>query len=348
MRHTASFNGTGVSGHRSASRRRHRISVLSSSCVVICTMLVVPRDCETATLDTELGDEFETERRRLQGPALQATLLPGEAHPWLQGPRLRASLADGGRIEIREFSGDVVRARALDATSDSETLMSLEPAALVGMQWTESRCEEETCRRVAFRVAAAAPDDSENTMPARTSNRDTWLYRVEYAEISTPGEDDWKSACSHQPGGDDMGLFVDGRWSADGAWHAGGYTFSCPRGAVAKCARSWGYKPWKTLASPEHGPVPLQGLHAACTRAARADYCGDGVSHTREGVLIGMSDRYGFNPHALRRDIEAAFDESGAVRVHAWRLPDRAPACHIDLTDRTDAGGADGLIEVWH
>lgn len=346
MRHTASFNGTGVSGHHSASRRRHRISVLSSSCVVICTILVVPRDCETATLDTGQSDDFETERRRLQGPAVQATLLPGEAHPWLQGPRLRASLANGGRIEIMEFSGDVVHAHKLDDASDSGMSLRLEPTELVGMQWTESRCEEDTCRRVAFRVAAAAPDDTENTMPAHGSNRDTWLYRVEYAEISEPGEDGWNNACSDEPGSDDMGLFVDGRWSADGAWHAGGYTFSCPRGAVAKCTRSWGYKPWKTLASPEHGPVPLQALHAACTRAARADYCGDGVSHTREGFLIGMSDRYGFNPYALRRgDVEATFDESGAVRVHDWRLPDLAPACHAE---RTAAAATDGLIEVWH
>lgn len=344
MRHTASFSGTGVSGHHSVSRRRHRISALSSACAVLCTILVIPRDCETATLQAE--EDYETDRRRLQGPALQATLLPGEAQPWLQGPALRASLPDGTRIEISEFAGDVVHARALDHASDTRTNLRLHPAELVGMQWTESRCEEETCRQVAFRVAAAAPDDTENTMPAHGSNRDTWLYRVEYAE-SSRGED-WRNACSGEPGEDmdrDMGLFVDGRWSADGAWHAGGYTFSCQRGAVAKCARSWGYKPWKTLASPEHGPVSLQALHAACTRAARADYCGDGVSHTREGIPIGMNDRYGFNAQALRRgDVEATFDEHGAVRVHAWRLPDLAPACRAE---RGAAAGTDGLIDVW-
>jgi hypothetical protein len=342
MWHTASFSGTGVSGHCSGSRRRHRISVLASSCVVLCATLVVPRDCEMATLDTG-QDEFEIERRRLQGPALQATLLPGEAHPWLQGRDLRAALADGRRVEIVAFAGDVAHARALDGTPDDRSDLRLDPADLVGMRWTEARCEEDSCRRLAVRVAAAAPDDTENTMPAHGSNRDTWLYRVEYAETAAPGEDDWMNACAHEPGSD-MGLFVDGRWSADGAWQAGGYTFSCARSAVAKCARSWGYKPWKTLASPAHGLVSLQPLHAACTRAARADYCGDGVPHTREGILIGMSDRYGFNPAALRHgDVEAVFDEHGAVRMHGWRLPDLAPTCAIEPATADSAG----LIEVW-
>jgi hypothetical protein len=308
--------------------------------VVLCATLVAPRDCETATLDPGQEDEYQAEHRRLQGPALQATLLPGAAQPWLQGHGLRAALADGTHVEIVAFAGDEVQARALD----SGTSLRLEPGDLVGMQWTEARCEEDACRQVAFRIAAAAPDRTENTMPAHGSNRDTWLYRVEYAGSTASGAEDWKNACAGEPGSNDMGLFVDGRWSAAGAWQAGGYTFSCPRGAVAKCARSWGYKPWKTLASPAHGRVSLQPLHAACTRAARADYCGDGVSYTREGILVGMSDRYGFNPPAPRRSaIEAAFDESGAVRVLDSRLPDRAPACEIDRT----AADTAGLIEVW-
>jgi hypothetical protein len=296
-----------------------------------------------AALDPGQRGEFETAHRRLQGPALQATLLAGEKNPWLQGDGLRAVLADGTRIEIVAFSGDVVQARALDRAPGGRASLPLDPADLVGMRWSEARCEENECRHIAFRVAAAAPDHTENTMPAHGNNRDTWLYRVEYAETAAPGQDDWTNACSHAPGSDDMGLFVDGRWSADGAWRAGGYTFSCPRGAVAKCARSWGYKPWKTLASPEHGMVSLQPLHAACTRAARADYCGDGESHTREGVLIGMSDRYGFNPPAPRGEVEAAFDERGAVRMHGWRLPDLAPSCEIERT----AADRVGLVEVW-
>ena len=214
------------------------------------------------------------------------------------------------------------------------------------MQWTESRCEGDACSRWTFRVASAAPDDTENTMPEHGSNRDTWLYRVEHTAVPEPGAPEtqgWQDACADEPGGG-MGLFVDGRWDSDGAWRADGYTFSCARGVIAKCVRSWGYKPWKTLTT-DHGHVSLHPLHLACTRAARADYCGDGTPHTREGVLIGMSDGHGFNPRAGRaHDTEATFDQHGALRVHDWRIPALAPACR---PARTPSASALDVIEVW-
>lgn len=305
-------------------------------------MLVAPQTCEAAALE----NDFHTADHRVQGPSLQATLLPDEAGDWLQGDRLHASLADGTRVEITRFEGDIVHAQALarDGALEPATPLRLHPAELVGMQWTESRCEDDTCSRWTLRIASAAPDDTENTMPEHRSNRDTWLYRVEHTALPAPEAHDWQDECSDEPGDSGLGLFVDGRWDADGTWQAGGYTFSCARGAIAKCARSWGYKPWKTLTS-DHGAVPLQSLHLACTRAARADYCGDGIPHTREGVLIGMSDGHGFNPRTFRDgDIEAIFDQQGATRVHDWRIPELAPACR---PARTPPASAMDIIEVW-
>jgi hypothetical protein len=305
-------------------------------------MLAAPRTCEAAALE----NSFHTTDHRVQGPSFQATLLPGEAGGWLQGERLHVSLADGTRVEITGFEGDVVHAHTLDEAQEPGTPLRLHPAELVGMQWTESRCEGDTCSRWTFRVASAAPDDTENTMPDHGSNRDTWLYRVEHTAMSAPEAPEtqgWQDACADEPGAG-MGLFVDGRWDSAGAWHAGGYTFSCARGAIAKCARSWGYKPWKTLTT-DHGRVSLHPLHLACTRAARADYCGDGTPHTREGVLVGMSDGHGFNPRAGREGtIEALFDQQGALRVHDWRIPALAPACR---PARTAPASALDVIEVW-
>lgn len=348
MRHATSLTSTGPSAsrHRSSSRSaRHRLSLALSSGVALFAVLLAPRDCEPAMLEETEEDPIETERRRLQGPSLQAPLLPGEAGG-LHGARLHASLADGTRIEITRFEGDIVHAHAIarDGAPEPATPLRLHPAELVGMQWTESRCEGATCSRWTLRIASAAPDDTENTMPEHRSNRDTWLYRVEHTALPAPEAHDWQDACSDEPGDSGMGLFVDGRWDAGGTWHAGGYTFSCARGAIAKCARSWGYKPWKTLTS-DHGAVPLQSLHLACTRAARADYCGDGIPHTREGVLIGMSDGHGFNPRTFRDgDVEAIFDQQGATRVHDWRIPALAPTCH---PARAASASAMDIIEVW-
>jgi hypothetical protein len=342
MRHAASFTSTGTSAprHRSSSRSiQHRLSLALSSGVALFTVLVAPRTCEAAVFE----DDLDVGKHRPQSPSLQATLLPEPAQ-WLQGERLRASLADGMHIEITRFDGDVVHAHALDGALEPGTALRLHPADLVGMQWTESRCERDTCSRLTFRIASAAPDETENTMPEHASNRDTWLYRVEHTAMPAPEEHDWQDACADEAGDSGMGLFVDGRWGPDGTWQADGYTFSCPRGVIAKCARSWGYKPWKTLAS-DSGPVFLHSLHLACTRAARADYCGDGIPHTREGVLIGMTDGHGFNPRSSGHgDIEAIFDEQGAIRVHGWRIPDLEPACR---PARGLAASAADIIEVW-
>jgi hypothetical protein len=349
MRHAASFTSTGPSAspRRSSSRLfRHRLLRALSAGAALFTVLVAPGDCEPAMLEASEEDPPETDGRRFQGPSLQATLLPDETGEWLQGERLHASLADGRRVEITGFEGDVVHALARDDAQEPGTLLRLHPAELAGMQWTESRCEGDTCSRWTFRVASAAPDDTENTMPEHGSNRDTWLYRIEHTAMPAPGARDWQNACAEEPG-DGVGLFVDGRWGSDGTWHAGGYTFSCARGAIAKCARSWGYKPWKTLPT-DHGHVSLHSLHLACTRAARADYCGDGTPHTREGVLVGMSDGHGFNPGAGRdRDREALFDQQGALRVHDWRIPDLAPACRPARTPAASAPDVIDVIEVW-
>jgi hypothetical protein len=358
MRHAASFTSIGRSASRpqSAFRRgRHRKSLALSSGTALFAVLLAPGTCDSEVVRRNQDIGTQSDQHHIQGPFLQATRLPDAPEPLLQGQRLHASLSDGRRVEITGFDGDVVHAVELDAGSLGAVApgvraggasLRLLPAELVGMQWTESRCEDDACTSVQLRVAAAAPDDTENTMPAHPSNRDTWLYRVEHTTMPSPAEDDWQGACADEPGGDmDMGLFVDGRWAPDGTWQAGGYTFSCPRGAIAKCARSWGYKPWKTLASPAHGPVSLRALHVACTRAARADYCGDGVPHTREGVLVGMSDGYDFNPRAPRGSkAEASFDEHGAVRVHHWRIPALAPACH---PARPITGNAAQRIDVW-
>jgi hypothetical protein len=56
---------------------------------------------------------------------------------------------------------------------------------------------------------------------------------------------------------------------------------------LAKCAR-WGYRPWQS-----YNGVPLAAYHQACTRMARADYCGDGESHTKDGTPVDIYDNLG-------------------------------------------------------
>jgi hypothetical protein len=86
------------------------------------------------------------------------------------------------------------------------------------------------------------------------------------------------------------GIFLPGVWDERGARHdervIGGErvstTYACESGVLAKCA-AWGYAPWTAGVD----------LHQACTRMARADYCGDGVSYTKDGTAIDVFDAQG-------------------------------------------------------
>ncbi len=84
---------------------------------------------------------------------------------------------------------------------------------------------------------------------------------------------------------------------------------------LAKCVR-WGYKPWKTLEA-----ISLRDYHQACTRMARADYCGNGISHTKDGTIIDLYDRLGIQEKTKDNGMvfEAAWGTDGAVLIHRPR-----------------------------
>ncbi len=112
---------------------------------------------------------------------------------------------------------------------------------------------------------------------------------------------------------DAAGLFVPGVWDETGARHESAHgadsTFACLSGVIGKCV-TWGYRPWLVGAD----------LHQTCTRMARADYCGDGVSHTEDGTLIDVFDPAGVQV-AVEDELsfEAGWSTEGAVCVNVPR-----------------------------
>jgi len=107
-------------------------------------------------------------------------------------------------------------------------------------------------------------------------------------------------------------LAVQGIWDGSGARSdlAGKFTFACENGAIAKCI-GWGYKPWA-----HKDGRSVRELHQACTRMARADYCGNGRSHTREDSPIDMYD--GLAMQARTRETTSAWDPARGSFEAAW------------------------------
>jgi ADYC domain-containing protein len=145
-------------------------------------------------------------------------------------------------------------------------------------------------------------------------NDDVILYQVSYTSggHSVP-------LCGLDAGGKPVpAVAVGGRWNLGQGTSSGGdhiddgsaFTFGCVEDAVGKCVRL-GYKPWSSA---------LAAHHQACTRMVRADYCGNGVSHTIDGTLIDVYDGLGIQDDTEGWFFEAEWNADGARCVNHQRV----------------------------
>ena len=132
-----------------------------------------------------------------------------------------------------------------------------------------------------------------------------WRYDFVYQQQ----DGTWSYVCAQGPG-----VIVSGRWNYDQGVPGGGafipdssvFTIGCPSSAVEKCV-VLGYEPWATF-----GFISGVALHTSCVRAIRADYCGDGQSHTTNGRLINIYDGVGVQADTESWIIEAEWTPDGA------------------------------------
>lgn len=162
----------------------------------------------------------------------------------------------------------------------------------------------------AFRIDAIGtdPDDAEIA-----------LYTL---STRNPQTGVWEPYCVPDARGVAGGFFLSGSWGDDGThYHDERFSVTCTSGAIGKCVR-YGYKPWKTAPDGR----PMWDYHQACTRLMRADYCGDGQTHTRDGVTIEIIDRIGSDRIGSSEErgnglvFEAAWTQDGATRLARPRL----------------------------
>ncbi|MGH6936132.1 MAG: ADYC domain-containing protein [Methylocella sp.] len=136
-----------------------------------------------------------------------------------------------------------------------------------------------------------------------------------------PGTGAWRNLCLPDPEGRRLGFPLAGAFMSDGRYEAShaGILLTCTGGAEGKCVR-FGYKPWG------FGPndISLAPYYQACVRLVRADYCGDGIGHTRDNTPIDIFDAIGIqrDEPAPEMTFEAAWRADGAVCVRHTRLPD--------------------------
>ena len=152
-------------------------------------------------------------------------------------------------------------------------------------------------------------------------NSDVRTYSISYA--TSRG---WSPLCTNAAYGNDA-IVLPGTWDLTTVRHqadANMFSLGCRGATFAKCVEL-GYKDDKVIDS----------YHAACVRAIRADYCGDGQSHTITGTEINIYDKLGVQSDAEDWSIESNWTPDGATCINKARVlsslvaPD-VPACIAD------------------
>jgi hypothetical protein len=128
-----------------------------------------------------------------------------------------------------------------------------------------------------------------------------------YAVDALDEDDAFDTLCRDGAGNPTQAIALPGTWSGENAVRQAGsgrFTWAC-RGASLAKAVEWGYKPW---ASPT-----MNDAHQAAMRMIRADYFGNGVTHTTNGNPIDVSDKWGIQVADTNWPIEAKWGPNGAV-----------------------------------
>jgi hypothetical protein len=195
-------------------------------------------------------------------------------------------------------------------------------------------------------VLGIGPDGQQNAFRIDKIEQDPddpeiLLYMFSMRDRETSG---WKPACAPDNRGITAGFPLSGSWTAQGIHlDDGKFGITCTNGAIGKCVR-YGNKPWKTATDGR----PMWDYHQACVRMLRADYCGNGLSHTRDGIPVDIIDQLGLmkedpDAHDGLRELsfEAAWTPEGATCVaktrllpSLWSLDDIVKECPEKLQGR--------------
>ena len=273
--------------------RLERVSAMALASGVLLALASVP-----ASGGEPPGDRWQ---RRCQNLGSTRWIWPQGTALWGTHP-LRPGDENSGVLAAASLRG--VRFGAGELALEGGRLVEKSGKGVVG---TVLRGESSSGRSVDVAICGEEPVAGEPDM--------AW-YRL---QIWNASSQEWENPCTGTKDmADPRALAVAGTWDRAGARSdaPGKITFACENGAIAKCVR-WGYKPWKTA-----GGQPVAPLHQACTRMARADYCGNGTSHTQDATLVDIYDSRGLlarttSPTARwqpdRASFEAAWGPDGAV-----------------------------------
>jgi hypothetical protein len=241
---------------------------------ITCIAALCTFSCSSELDHTDITEQADMPN---QGTQLQGMLLHGMQ---LQGMTMQgfqfsgATLNGVALVNVRVEKGELV------AEQNSVTLHG---AALVNAHLYANvrnlAANPPAYAVVEYQITAVEPEVATYDL---TQTGSTFLYTLTQ-NVDHSGS--WLPACPVDTNGRHVAIPLAATWDEHGdrIESTSLFTFGCTTGVIAKCYR-WGYRPWVT------GYGDMTTMHWTCTRLARADYCGDGVSHTQDGTVINVWD----------------------------------------------------------
>ena len=216
------------------------------------------------------------------------------------------------------FTHQPLKLQPSDLSSTFPSGITLKGSAVKGAFLTGTDSQGQS---ITLKVQNLEPDPKDH-------EGEVYLYTIGY---QNPATSRWQNICQRDRDGIAKAMPLSGQWNSRGDYQDNGkVTFACTNSALAKCVR-WGYKPWKIV----HGKS-LQNFHQACTRMVRADYCGTGVAHTKNGTPIDVYDQLGIQKRVPKNGMtfEAAWSPSGAVAISRTRFMKTLAQIQQDCPER--------------
>ncbi len=290
----------------------------------------------------------------LQGPVLQGPVLQG---PVLQGPVLQGIVLNGPVLQGPVLQGPVLQGSLFTGYVLKNGVQVLASGQdFVGSTWDlrVGQVDEqghELVEDYVLRFDAIYPS---------AEQPDAYLYNIVHRPKAGGA---WKPLCTDGNGGMVPAIPLKNYWNletGDRIDDANVITFACKNAVLAKCVL-WGYRPWASALrckNPDHpkakecAQMPLTDYHQACTRMARADYCGDGTPWTVEGTPIDLWDHLtpSIETPTTNWTIEAEWNPDGAfcvddIRQQAWKKDGMYPSCFLDKKGKPEKIGNCGSLK---
>jgi uncharacterized protein YjbI with pentapeptide repeats len=267
----------------------------------------------------------------LQGVSLQGVSLQGVS---LQGVSLQGVSLQGVSLQGTSFSGFTVQ---------DGTKIDREGADLKGTEWKIKVDGKDAYNKPTSETFILRFDDV-YADPFYPDEEDMFHYMISY---KPQNGQTWSPLCRDLNNNAALAAIpLQNYWDAatgDRIDNDKVISFSCTNAVLAKCVE-WGYRPWESTwrcrannwETPENCDlISLKDYHQACTRMARADYCGNGTPWTVNGTTIDIIDH--LYPQLQAQEgqgwqIEAEWGPDGAeclqdIRQQAWKAQGQYPKC---------------------